>query len=69
MSLNVLLKKFPKADPNQFEAVDCLYGGYIKWKVNGERIMCYDKPNKKIMWIGNLEPEMIKLLWEDLGFD
>ena len=70
MSLNVLLKKFPNADPDQFEVVDCLYGDYINWKVNGETIMCYTKPFNRKTWIDNLEPEMKKQLKNDLfGLD
>ena len=69
MSFYVFKKAFPKANLCQFVYEDCIYIVYIKWKVNGEKIMFYGKRDKKIIWVGNIKPEMKKQLCEDLGLD
>ena len=51
MSFYVFKKAFPKANLSQFVYEDCIYIVYIKWKVNGEKIMFYGKRDKKIIYI------------------
>ena len=45
-----------------------LYGGYVKWKVNGSAVMSDDDPTGKT-WTDDLSDNLKKLLWEDLGLE
>ena len=58
--------RYPKANISKFSYVHDLYGGYIKWKVNGTTIMSDDDPSGKT-WTSNLSNDLKTLLWQDLG--
>ena len=60
--------RYPKADRDQFGFVTDIYGGYIRWKVNGTTIMSYDDPTGKT-WTDDLSPRLKRLLWTDLGLN
>ena len=60
--------RYPKANLTKFNYVHDLYGGYIKWKVNGTTIMSDDDPTGKT-WTDDLPDNLKTLLWKDLGLE
>ena len=60
--------RYPNANLDKFTFVNDLFGGYIKWKVNGTTIMSDDDPTGKT-WTENLSNNLRTLLWKDLGLE